>query len=152
MKCPFCGLDADKVIDSRPADEGAKIRRRRECQNCHRRFSTYEMVETVPMMVVKKDGSRQMFDRDKILAGMQRACSKRPVSTQRLLAAADDIEQKLLNAFTREVSADRLGQMVMEQLKTIDDVAYIRFASVYREFRDMDSFMQELKQMLDARP
>jgi transcriptional regulator NrdR len=148
MRCPYC-LDPDsKVVDSRPTDEGTSIRRRRECLTCGKRFTTYETVESLPLVVVKKDGSRQSFDRGKLLGGMMKACEKRPVSLQRLEQAASDIEQQLLNSLTREVRTDQIGELVMEQLKQIDQVAYVRFASVYRQFKDIDSFMEELNKMI----
>lgn len=148
MRCPYC-LDPDsKVVDSRPTDEGTSIRRRRECLTCGKRFTTYETVESLPLVVVKKDGSRQSFDRGKLLSGMMRACEKRPVSLQRLEQASSDIEQQLLNSLTREVRTDQIGELVMEQLKQIDQVAYVRFASVYRQFKDIDSFMEELNKMI----
>ena len=144
MKCPYCGAIDSRVIDSRPTEDGEKIRRRRECLSCKKRFTTYEIVETVPLMVVKRDHSREVFDRQKLLNGMLRACEKRPVSYQQLEAAVSNIEQTLLNSYDREVSS-------MDQLKHIDDVAYVRFASVYRQFSDVNTFMEELKDMLDNR-
>ena len=151
MKCPYCGYSESKVIDSRPTDEGERIRRRRECLKCTKRFTTYEIVETVPLMVVKKDHSREVFDRQKLLNGMLRACEKRPVSFQQLDAAVSRIEQMLLNSYDREVSSIHIGDLAMEQLKQLDDVAYVRFASVYRQFSDVNTFMEELKDMLDTR-
>ena len=148
MKCPFCGYSESKVIDSRPADEGSSIRRRRECLSCGKRFTTYETVESLPMVVVKKDGSRQSFDRNKILNGMLRACKKRPVSLAALETAALDIEQILQNSLEREVSTGQIGELVMERLKPLDEVAYVRFASVYRQFKDINSFMSELNKIL----
>ena len=148
MKCPFCGYSESKVIDSRPADEGASIRRRRECLACSKRFTTYETVESLPMVVVKKDGNRQSFDRRKVLGGMIRACEKRKVPLSELEGAADGIEQELQNAMDREVRTSRIGEMVMERLKCIDEVAYVRFASVYRQFKDIDTFMTELSKLL----
>ena len=132
MKCPFCGAIDSKVIDSRPTEDGEKIRRRRECLSCKKRFTTYEIVETVPLMVIKRDHSREAFDRQKLLNGMLRACEKRPVSYQQLDAAVSNIEQALLNSYDREVTSMHVGELAMEQLKHIDDVAYVRFASVYR--------------------
>ena len=132
MKCPYCGEADSKVIDSRPADDGARIRRRRECPRCKRRFTTYEVVETVPMMVVKKDRSREAFDRQKLLRGLQRACEKRPVTYEMLEKAVDNIEQVLMSGYEREVGSGRIGELAMEELKQIDEVAYVRFASVYR--------------------
>ena len=151
MKCPYCGYKESRVVDSRPADEGSSIRRRRECLACHKRFTTYEIVETVPLMVVKKDHSREVFDRQKLLNGMLRACEKRPVSFQQLDAAVSRIEQKLMNSYDREVSSIHIGDLAMEELKQLDDVAYVRFASVYRQFSDVNTFMEELKDMLDSR-
>ena len=151
MKCPYCGAIDSRVIDSRPTEDGEKIRRRRECLSCKKRFTTYEIVETVPLMVVKKDHSREVFDRQKLLNGMLRACEKRPVSYQQLDDAVNRIEQTLLNSYDREVSSIHIGDLAMEQLKQIDDVAYVRFASVYRQFSDVNTFMEELKEMLDSR-
>ena len=151
MKCPFCGAIDSKVIDSRPTEDGEKIRRRRECLSCKKRFTTYEIVETVPLMVIKRDHSREAFDRQKLLNGMLRACEKRPVSYQQLDAAVSNIEQALLNSYDREVTSMHVGELAMEQLKHIDDVAYVRFASAYRQFSDVNTFMEELKDMLDNR-
>ena len=151
MKCPFCGAIDSKVIDSRPTEDGEKIRRRRECLSCKKRCTTYETVETVPLMVVKRDRSREAFDRQKLLNGMLRACEKRPVSYQQLDAAVSNIEQTLLSSYDREVSSMYIGDLAMDQLKHIDDVAYVRFASVYRQFSDVNTFMEELKDMLDSR-
>jgi transcriptional repressor NrdR len=151
MKCPYCGEIDSKVIDSRPTEDGEKIRRRRECLRCKKRFTTYEIVETVPLMVVKKDHSRQAFDRQKLLNGMLRSCEKRPVSYEMLEKAVDDIEQTLLNSYDREVSSMYIGELAMQELKKIDEVAYVRFASVYRQFSDLNTFMDELKDMLDNR-
>ena len=148
MRCPYCGFSESKVIDSRPTDESNSIRRRRECLSCAKRFTTYETVESVPLVVVKKDGSRQSFDRSKILGGLIKACEKRPVPLETLEKAVTDIEQKLLGSMEREIPSERVGELVMEQLKTIDQVAYVRFASVYRQFQDIDSFMAELNQLL----
>ena len=148
MKCPYCGFNESKVIDSRPADENNSIRRRRECLSCGRRFTTYETVESLPVVVVKKDGSRQSFDRAKVLGGMIRACEKRPVPLARLEKVSAEIEQELQNAMEREVSTEVIGERVMENLRAIDQVAYVRFASVYRQFQDIDSFMEELSKLL----
>ena len=148
MKCPFCGYMESKVIDSRPADEGSSIRRRRECLSCQKRFTTYETVESMPMVVIKKDGNRQSFDRRKVLGGMICACEKRRVPVAELEKAAGEIEQELQNSMDREVSTDKIGEMVMERLKKIDEVAYVRFASVYRQFKDIDTFMSELNKLL----
>lgn len=151
MKCPYCGELESKVIDSRPTEDGEKIRRRRECLRCGKRFTTYEIVETVPLMVIKKDRSRQLFDRQKLLGGMLRACEKRPVSYEMLERAVDNIEQSLLNSYEREVTSIHIGELAMEELKKIDEVAYVRFASVYRQFSDLNTFMNELKEMLSKR-
>ncbi len=151
MKCPFCGYSESKVIDSRPADEGASIRRRRECLSCAKRFTTYETVESLPMVVVKKDGSRQSFDRRKVLGGMIRACEKRPVPLADLERIAEEIEQDLQNSMEREISTDVIGERVMERLRSVDQVAYVRFASVYRQFKDIDTFMAELNKLLSEK-
>lgn len=148
MKCPYCFHTESKVVDSRPADEGEKIRRRRECLACQKRFTTYEVVETTPLMVIKKDGSREAFDRDKLLVGMMRACEKRPVSLQTLEIAVDEIQSTVQNTLDREVPTTKIGEYAMEQLKAIDEIAYVRFASVYRQFKDINSFMEELKTIL----
>ena len=148
MKCPFCGHPESKVIDSRPADENASIRRRRECLACGKRFTTYETVESLPMVVIKKDGSRQSFDRQKVLRGMIRACEKRPVSLAELERIADEIEQELQNSMEREIRTEDVGEKVMDRLRKVDQVAYVRFASVYRQFKDLDTFMAELNKLL----
>ncbi len=148
MKCPFCSCEDSKVIDSRPTDEGERIRRRRECISCGKRFTTYEIIETVPVIVVKKDHSREVFDRDKLLRGMLRACEKRPVSLEQLERAVNNIEVQLQNGFDREVSSDVIGEMAMEKLRGLDEVAYVRFASVYRQFKDINTFMEELAKIL----
>lgn len=148
MKCPYCGFNESKVIDSRPADENNSIRRRRECLSCARRFTTYETVESLPVMVIKKDGSRQTFDRSKILGGMIRACEKRPAPLASLEKIAAEIERDLQSSIEREVSTQSIGERVMERLRSIDQVAYVRFASVYREFKDIDTFMEELSKLL----
>ncbi|MDO5603240.1 MAG: transcriptional regulator NrdR [Oscillospiraceae bacterium] len=151
MKCPFCGESESKVIDSRPTDDGERIRRRRECLSCGKRFTTYEIVETLPIMVIKKDKSREAFDRQKLLNGMLRACEKRPVPYQVLEKAVDDIEQSISNTLDREVTSLRVGELAMQQLKNIDEVAYVRFASVYRQFSDINTFMDELTELLAKR-
>ena len=148
MKCPYCSYSESKVIDSRPADEGTSIRRRRECLSCGKRFTTYETVESLPMVVIKKDGSRQSFDKQKILGGMIRACEKRPVPLAELEKIADEIEQDLQNSMDREISPASIGERVMEKLRSVDQVAYVRFASVYRQFKDIDTFMAELNKLL----
>ena len=151
MKCPFCGFSESKVIDSRPADEGASIRRRRECLSCGKRFTTYETVESLPMVVVKKDGSRQSFERRKVLGGMIRACEKRPVPLAELEKIASEIEQDLQNSMEREISTADIGEKVMDRLRNVDQVAYVRFASVYRQFKDIDTFMAELNKLLSEK-
>ncbi len=148
MKCPFCGFEESKVIDSRPTDEGQRIRRRRECLKCGRRFTTYEVVESLPIIVIKKDKSREAFNRDKLMTGLLRACEKRPVSIDTLDKMIDEIESVLQNSLDREVSSEKIGQLVMEKLKKIDEVAYVRFASVYRQFKDINTFMRELNKLL----
>lgn len=151
MKCPYCGDQESKVVDSRHSEDGASIRRRRECLSCQRRFTTYETVESLPIIVVKRDNSRQPFDRNKIMNGMIRACEKRPVTTAQMEAAVDTIEQRIQNSLEREVTAAYIGELVMEQLKGMDEVAYVRFASVYRQFKDINSFMQELNKILEEK-
>ena len=151
MKCPYCGEQDSKVIDSRHSEDGSSIRRRRECLSCQKRFTTYETVESLPIIVVKKDGSRQSFDRNKILNGMVRACEKRPVSMADMERVADEIEQIVQNSLDREVSTVHIGELVMERLKPLDEVAYVRFASVYRQFKDINSFMHELNKILQEK-
>lgn len=151
MKCPFCGYLEDKVIDSRPTDEGTAIRRRRECNKCLKRFTTYEKVESVPLMVIKKDKTRQAFNREKLLTGLLRACEKRPVSVDELERVVDEIEAQALNSLKREITSQEIGEMVMHKLKDLDEVAYVRFASVYRQFKDINTFMDELHKLLDDR-
>ncbi len=148
MKCPFCEFEESKVIDSRPTDEGEAIRRRRECLSCGKRFTTYEKIETIPLMVVKKDGSRQMFDREKLLNGIIRACEKRPVATADMERIVSEIESATQNLLEREISSQKIGEMVMERLPEIDEVAYVRFASVYRQFSDINTFFEELSELL----
>ena len=151
MRCPFCAHPESKVVDSRPSDEGASIRRRRECLACHKRFTTYETMESLPLVVIKKDGSRQTFDKSKILNGMIRACEKRPVPFDTLNHMADEIEQTLQNAMEREIPTARIGELVMDKLKGVDEVAYVRFASVYRQFKDINSFMEELSKIINTK-
>lgn len=152
MKCPFCVFAESKVIDSRPAEEGATIRRRRrECLACQKRFTTYEIIETLPLVVIKRDGSRQSFDKSKLINGMVRACDKRKVPLPVLEKIADEIEQELQSALEREITTEQVGEMVMKRLKDVDEVAYVRFASVYRQFKDIDTFMQELTKLLNDR-
>lgn len=148
MKCPYCGYAESKVIDSRPAEEGSTIRRRRECLACAKRFTTYEIMERLPLVVVKRDGSRQSFDRAKVINGLVRSCEKRPVALSSLEQIADEIEGELQGALEREVSTAEIGEMVMTRLKDLDEVAYVRFASVYRQFKDINTFMEELKKLL----
>lgn len=148
MKCPYCGYTESKVIDSRPAEEGTTIRRRRECLSCARRFTTYEIMERMPLVVIKRDGSRQAFDKMKVMNGMIRACEKRPVALADLEAVADGIEAELQSSLEREISTTEIGEMVMTKLKNMDEVAYVRFASVYRQFKDINTFMDELTKLL----
>lgn len=148
MRCPYCGYAESKVIDSRPTDEGIRIRRRRECLNCTKRFTTYEVIETVPVVVIKKDKSRETFDRNKLLNGLLRACEKRPVSLDTLEHIVDEIENMLQNSLDREVPSSLIGTYAMEKLKDVDEVAYVRFASVYRQFKDINTFMDELNRMI----
>ena len=151
MKCPFCSFEESKVIDSRPTDEGQRIRRRRECLSCGKRFTTYEIIESLPIIVIKKDKSRETFNRDKLMTGLLRACEKRPVSMADLEAATTEIEQIIQNSLEREVSTGKIGELVMERLKPLDEVSYVRFASVYRQFRDINSFMHELNKILEEK-
>ena len=148
MKCPYCGYKESKVVDSRPADDSS-IRRRRECLACERRFTTYETVEMTPMVVIKKDGTRQSFDRNKVLGSMLRACEKRSVPLSKLEAVADEIEQNLQSRSNREITTDDVGQQVMEKLRGVDEVAYVRFVSVYRQFKDIDTFLLELNKLME---
>ncbi|MBC3515714.1 transcriptional regulator NrdR [Neobittarella massiliensis] len=145
MKCPYCAHPESKVIDSRPTDDGEKIRRRRECLSCHNRFTTYEVVESLPLMVIKKDKSRELFSRAKLLDGLVHACEKRPIALVQLENLVAEIENSFLNSMKREVTSTEIGECVMQKLKDIDEVAYVRFASVYRQFRDIDTFMAELQ-------
>ena len=148
MKCPFCNYADSKVVDSRPTDEGTSIRRRRECLKCGKRFTTYETVERLPLMLIKRDGTRQPYSRDKLLSGVMKACEKRPVPQQRLEQLVDKVEQKLFGTLESEVSSKTIGEMVMEELREIDEVAYVRFASVYRQFKDINTFMEELNTLI----
>jgi len=148
MKCPFCGYSESKVVDSRPAEEGATIRRRRECLSCQKRFTTYEIMERLPLIVVRKDGTRQTFDKQKLINSMLKACDKRRVPLAELTNVADEIEQELQNSLEREIKTTTIGEMIMDGLKGLDEVAYVRFASVYRQFRDINSFMDELNKLL----
>ena len=147
MKCPVCGYTESKVIDSRPSEEGSSIRRRRECLSCQNRFTTYEKIETLPLLVIKKDRTRELFDKNKLLSGIIKACHKRPVTMEQMEEVATEIEAELQNSLTREISSQRIGVLVMDKLKSLDPVAYVRFASVYRELKDLDTFMRELEQL-----
>ena len=149
MKCPFCGLDNTRVIDSRPADDNSSIRRRRLCDECGKRFTTYEKVETIPLIIIKKDNNREQYDRSKIEAGILRACYKRPVSAEAIQRTIEAIETEIFKREEKEISSNLIGEIVMEKLKNLDPVAYVRFASVYREFKDVNTFVAELKKILD---
>lgn len=149
MKCPFCSSDNSKVIDSRPSDDNNSIRRRRICENCGKRFTTYEKVETIPLIVIKKDNTREQYDRTKIEAGVIRACYKRPVSVNQITSLVDQVENEIFNSEEKEISSTQIGELVMDKLKDLEAVAYVRFASVYREFKDVNTFMDELKKILD---
>lgn len=151
MKCPFCGYSSSKVVDSRPTDEDAAIRRRRECEKCGKRFTTYEKIEGMPLIIVKKDGSREIYQRNKILNGLIRACQKRPVPISKIEALVDDIEKELYNSMEKEIESKKIGEMVMNRLKKLDDVAYVRFASVYRQFKDINTFLEELHKLINER-
>ena len=151
MKCPFCGDDNTRVIDSRPADDNEAIRRRRQCDECGKRFTTYEKVETIPLIVIKKDKNRETYDRSKIESGVVRSCHKRPVSVDQIEACVDEIENKIFNLGVREIESEKIGEIVMDQIRDLDQVAYGRFASVYRQFKDADTFMSELKKLLDTK-
>ena len=148
MKCPYCNAQDTKVIDSRPADDNSSIRRRRQCEKCGKRFTTYEKLETMPLMVIKKDRSRETYDRSKIESGIIHSCHKRPVSTQQINAMIDEIENQIFNKEEREIETSAIGELVMDKLKDLDEVAYVRFASVYREFKDVNTFMEELGKLL----
>ena len=151
MRCPYCGCQEDKVVDSRPTDEGLTIRRRRECLQCGSRFTTYEKIETAPLMVVKKDGTRQSYDRNKLMGGIIKACEKRPVPMQDIEKLVDRIELQIYNSMNNEVSSVEIGEIIMTELKNLDEVAYVRFASVYRQFKDIDTFMDELKKIMNEK-
>ena len=151
MKCPFCNKDDTRVVDSRPVDDNSSIRRRRMCDACGKRFTTYEKVETIPLIVIKKDQNREQYDRRKIENGVIRACYKRPISAQQITAVVDQIETLVFSREEREVSSEVIGEIVMDQLKELDPVAYVRFASVYREFKDVETFMNELKTVLESK-
>lgn len=149
MKCPFCGAENTRVIDSRPADDSSSIRRRRQCDECDKRFTTYEKVETMPLVVIKKDNNREPYDRDKLQSGVLRSCHKRPVSAEQITRIVDEVENAIFNMEVREIPTSTIGELLMKKLETVDPVAYVRFASVYREFKDVDTFMDELKKILD---
>ncbi|MCR5467903.1 MAG: transcriptional regulator NrdR [Lachnospiraceae bacterium] len=151
MKCPFCASDNTRVIDSRPADDNSSIRRRRSCDSCGKRFTTYEKVETIPLIVIKKDNNREQYDRAKIEAGVLRACHKRPVGVSQITALVDDVETEIFNMEEKEIPSTVIGEVVMRHLKDLDPVAYVRFSSVYREFKDVNTFMEELKSLLDTK-
>ena len=150
MKCPFCGMDNTRVIDSRPADDNCSIRRRKQCDECGKRFTTYEKVETIPLSVIKKDRTREPYDRNKMMAGIRRACHKRPISVEKIEEMVNKIENDIFNLEYKEIESKVIGEIVMERLKSLEQVAYVRFASVYREFKDVNTFMSELKKMLDS--
>lgn len=149
MKCPFCSVENTRVIDSRPADDNASIRRRRQCDSCGKRFTTYETVETIPLIVIKKDQTREPYDRNKLMAGLVRSCHKRPVSMEKIQEFAEEIENILYNMGEKEIPSSKIGELVMDRLMDLDQVAYVRFASVYREFKDVNTFMNELKKLLN---
>ena len=149
MKCPFCGFSESKVIDSRPTEDGTAIRRRRECLKCQKRVTTYEKLETISLVVIKQDNSRQAYDREKVIRGLIRACEKRPITYAQMEAIADDIESELYQTMTKEVSSTEIGEKVMNRLKTLDEVAYVRFASVHKHFSDINSFMNALHELLE---
>lgn len=151
MKCPYCGYNESKVVDSRPTVEEAAIRRRRECERCAKRFTTYEKIEEMPLIIVKKDGSRESYQRNKMLNGILRACEKRPISVSTIEETADEIEKELYNSMEKEIDSKKIGEMVMSRLKELDDVAYVRFASVYRQFKDINIFLEELNKLIDER-
>ena len=151
MKCPYCGYEESKVIDSRSADDGERIHRRRECLKCGKRFTTHEVIETVPLIVIKRDKSRESFDRNKLMGGLLRACEKRPVSVTQIEKMVDNIESKLQSSLDREVKSQTIGELAMEQLKPVDEVSYVRFASVYRQFKDINTFMEELNKLLSEK-
>ncbi|HYE84529.1 MAG TPA: transcriptional regulator NrdR [Clostridia bacterium] len=151
MKCPYCGYSESKVVDSRPTDEEAAIRRRRECEKCGKRFTTYEKIEEMPLIIVKKDGSREIYQRSKMMTGLLRACEKRPVSISQIEEIADEIEKELYNSMEKEIDSKKIGELVMSRLKKVDDVAYVRFASVYRQFKDINTFLEELNKLINER-
>ncbi|MDD3838963.1 MAG: transcriptional regulator NrdR [Clostridia bacterium] len=148
MKCPFCGCRESKVVDSRPTDDGDTIRRRRECESCEKRFTTYEKIENIPIMVIKKDGRREAFDSSKIMNGLLKACEKRPVPVDKMEDIVQDIEKRVYNSLKKEITSNQIGELVMQRLKDLDEVAYVRFASVYRQFKDINTFMGELEKLI----
>lgn len=150
MKCPYCNFDNSRVVDSRPSDDSASIRRRRQCEKCNRRFTTYEKIETIPLVVIKKDNNREPYSRDKIESGVFRSCHKRPISIDQITNVVDEIENKIFGFEEKEISSSKIGEIVMDKLKNLDPVAYVRFASVYREFKDVGTFMNELKKILES--
>lgn len=149
MKCPYCSYHDSRVVDSRPTEDGESIRRRRECSSCGKRFTTYEKIEEIPVRVIKKDGNRQAYDRNKVLRGIVRSCEKRPVTSEQIEEIIEDIEKVIYNSSNREITSQEIGELVMARLKKIDEVSYVRFASVYRQFKDLNSFMEELKKILN---
>jgi len=151
MKCPYCGYNESKVVDSRPTEEETAIRRRRECEKCAKRFTTYEKIEEVPLVIVKKDGSRELYQRSKIINGFLKACEKRPVSLKQIEEVVDEIEKELYNSMDKEIESKKIGELVMKRLKQLDDVAYVRFASVYRQFKDLNTFVEELNKLINER-
>ena len=151
MRCPYCGCEESKVVDSRPTDEGERIRRRRECFQCLRRFTTYEVIESTPIIIIKRDNSREPFNRDKLTTGLLRACEKRPISLDQIDEVIDKVESKIYGSMEREVSSKKVGEITLEYLKDLDEVAYVRFASVYRKFKDIHSFMEELQRLLQEK-
>lgn len=151
MKCPYCGYSESKVVDSRPTEEETAIRRRRECEKCAKRFTTYEKIEEVPLVIVKKDGSREVYQRSKLINGFLKACEKRPVSLKQIEEVVDEIEKELYNSMDKEIDSKKIGELVMKRLKQLDDVAYVRFASVYRQFKDLNTFVEELNKLINER-
>ncbi|HYE09662.1 MAG TPA: transcriptional regulator NrdR [Patescibacteria group bacterium] len=151
MKCPYCGYSESKVVDSRPTEEETAIRRRRECEKCAKRFTTYEKIEEVPLVIVKKDGSREVYQRSKIINGFLKACEKRPVSLKQIEEVVDEVEKELYNSMDKEIDSKKIGELVMKRLKKLDDVAYVRFASVYRQFKDLNTFVEELNKLINER-
>ena len=151
LKCPFCSYEESKVVDSRSTEDNMSIRRRRECLKCSKRYTTYEKIEDIPILVIKKDSSREYFDKSKIVNGLIKACQKRPVSRAQIEAVADEVEKKISNAMLAEIKSDYIGEIIMESLKNIDEVSYVRFASVYRQFKDVNTFMEEIKNLMSAR-